>query len=339
MTPDFPYVALPGAFRGFFRKASLWEGPDHVLSITGTRFNEEYRRFYYRDIQALILEKTVRTGSYGWWITLLSLLPIAIIFAFSSGQSYSWVPLLLLSLVLIVRTEISFRRSCRCSIQTAVSREPLPSLMRRTAAQAAVARLQMRIAAEQGDLPPEIPPREEDVPNSVLPPDRTRPSAQSLLDAAAIKERRRSCQLGTNWAIAALFVLLINSVFTSWAAAAGRLISPKLDSAVSYSFVLIGLFPIFISLQHFGVIRAVKGLRILLVSLIVFNAVRLLSSALVPIVLATPVVLRQGSFFRAIFSRYYANTNGALQFAFAAGGLLLIFAKWDTYRRGGESSS
>src|SRR5437016_13358775 len=50
---NFPYRRLPGKQRGWIRKSSLWEGEDHLLLVRGTRFAEDYRRFYYRDIQAI----------------------------------------------------------------------------------------------------------------------------------------------------------------------------------------------------------------------------------------------------------------------------------------------
>jgi hypothetical protein len=157
MTTDFPYVKLPGSYHGFFRKASLWEGVDHILLVSGSRFSEEYRRFYYRDIQALLVEKRPRAGSPGWWIILSILLIIAIISTGQNDPPYSWVGLAVLSLILLVRLDLTFRRSCRCSIQTAVSREVLPSLIRRRDAENAMSRLRTRIIAEQGELPDEIP--------------------------------------------------------------------------------------------------------------------------------------------------------------------------------------
>jgi hypothetical protein len=338
MTPDFPYVQLPGSYRGFFRKASLWEGVDHILSVKGTRFNEEYRRFYYRDIQAFVVENRARAGSIGWWIVLLILLIISLVATAENDPPYSWVVLVAISVVLVVRLEITFRRSCRCSIQTAVSREPLPSLMRRTAAAATIARLEGRIAAEQGDLPAEIPFKEEDVAAAIRPADPARPSPASVLEQAAVRERRHSAELGVNLAILALFILLINSVFTFWVSSGGKLVSAMTAAWSGYSFIAVGLIPVFLSLSYIGGLPALKGLRALLVTIIVVSALRVAMGFAVGIVTAS-LVRTQGTNFGALFGRYYANTNGAIQFALAAGGVILIFAKWETYRRGEKSSS
>src|SRR5437867_8585041 len=53
------YQKLPGARRTPLRKATLWLAADHILSIDSHRFSEEYKRYYFKDIQAII----VTTGS------------------------------------------------------------------------------------------------------------------------------------------------------------------------------------------------------------------------------------------------------------------------------------
>jgi hypothetical protein len=335
MTPEFPYVPLPGSFRGFFRKASLWEGVDHVLSITGSRFNEEYRRFYYRDIQAFIVENRARAGSFGWWSVLLVLLVLAIAAAAENDPPYSWVVLLAVALVILIRLDISLRRSCRFSIQTAVSREPLPSLMRRSVARAAITRLQLRIAAEQGTLPDDIPPREEDVTAQVRPPDPTQPPASDMLAAAAAAERRQSAVYGLNFALAALFILLLNSVFTLWISSGGTLGSTAANLRTGYAFIAIGLIPVFFSLPRIAGMRAFYALRAVLIALIVLAGLRVILGSELPTMLA----LAGRAPFLPSLMRRYAFFNAALQLTLAAAGLILIFAKWEVYRRGEESSS
>src|ERR1700723_3392091 len=84
MQLEFPYTRMPGGLRGFVRKSSLWEGSDHFLLLRGTRFSEEYRRFYYRDIEALLVQKCARAGSIGWWAVNLIVCAVAIPIAFVS---------------------------------------------------------------------------------------------------------------------------------------------------------------------------------------------------------------------------------------------------------------
>src|SRR5262249_54585927 len=62
------YQSLPGRGRrsGFVSFGiasgwcSLWLGPDHLLAVDSKNYQEEYKRFYYRDIQAFIARRTKR---------------------------------------------------------------------------------------------------------------------------------------------------------------------------------------------------------------------------------------------------------------------------------------
>ena len=54
------YRKLPGKRRGFFNVSSVWAGPDHLLLVRGSRFREEYKRFYYRDVQAIAVARAPR---------------------------------------------------------------------------------------------------------------------------------------------------------------------------------------------------------------------------------------------------------------------------------------
>ena len=55
-----PYRKLPGTRRGFIQKSSVWAGPDHLLLVRGSRFRDEYKRFYYRDVQAMAVARAPR---------------------------------------------------------------------------------------------------------------------------------------------------------------------------------------------------------------------------------------------------------------------------------------
>jgi len=126
----FPYKKLPGSLRGFIRRASLWEGSDHLLSVSGTRFSEEYRRFYYRDIEAIIIQKCPRAGSIGMYVVSALVCLIGGIVAATSRAPLVWAIPAASFAFLLARALLSFRYSCRCFVQTAVSREELPSLFR-----------------------------------------------------------------------------------------------------------------------------------------------------------------------------------------------------------------
>lgn len=53
------YQQLGGKGRSFFGYYRLYLGPDHLLSVTSNYLSEDYHRFYYNDIQALLAKKTL----------------------------------------------------------------------------------------------------------------------------------------------------------------------------------------------------------------------------------------------------------------------------------------
>lgn len=50
-----PYQKLPGRWRTPFSRKTLWQGSDHLLWVEKTMMQEHYRRFYFKDIQAIIV--------------------------------------------------------------------------------------------------------------------------------------------------------------------------------------------------------------------------------------------------------------------------------------------
>jgi len=135
---------------GFFSYAGLWLGSDHLLSIRSNRFSEEYKRFYFRDIQTIAVVKTTRREI--WNVALLILLLIAGAFSFSrpagSGVFAAFFGLLILMNNLL-------GPSCTVYLRTAVQMEELRSLKRLRRARRMLARIRPLIAATQGELAPE----------------------------------------------------------------------------------------------------------------------------------------------------------------------------------------
>src|SRR5438270_7546384 len=74
------YRRLPG--RGYRRQGSwiaatrtistLWMSKDHLLCIDSMGgYSEDYKRFYYRDIQAIIVRKTKKHRIWNWVFCLI----------------------------------------------------------------------------------------------------------------------------------------------------------------------------------------------------------------------------------------------------------------------------
>jgi hypothetical protein len=136
-------------------RCSLWLGSDHLLSVETSGFTERYKRFYFRDIQALVLRRTKV-----WEYTNLAcgiaaglLLLVAIL---TSTTPVRYVFLCLVTPVVIgLIGNLAFGPTCACQIRTAVQTENLPSLCRLRRTRAIIERLRPLIAGAQGELSPD----------------------------------------------------------------------------------------------------------------------------------------------------------------------------------------
>ena len=153
------YKRLPGrrvAWTSFGRR-SLWLGPDHLLSISNRGYSEEYKRFYYRDIQAFVLTHTdawmignfifggmsafflllIAAGELLWRWPDWAIITLAIFGGF-------WLILFLINLLQ--------GETCMTVIRTAAQAERLPSLNRFRTAKRSIGRIQILIEQAQGRL-------------------------------------------------------------------------------------------------------------------------------------------------------------------------------------------
>lgn len=151
------YVRLPGRRRltaGFSRN-SLWLGKDHLLHVINRGYTEDYRRFYYRDIQAILLRET-NTGVF-LTIILAALTAGSLLVLAGSWFVWNWPTFVLAPLAgasllwaLILVFHLIAGRTCVCHLKTAVQLELLPSLFRVKTAKKAIALLRKRVDAQQG---------------------------------------------------------------------------------------------------------------------------------------------------------------------------------------------
>ncbi len=122
------YRRLPSKRSWLMMKKSLWQGPDHLLWAKTAFTSVNYKRFYYKDIQALIL---CRNGRQHFWTVLWGLLTLlflvislmnASVFYLSIAMTGVWSICLLLNLFM--------GPCCEVYIQTAVQFERLSHLVR-----------------------------------------------------------------------------------------------------------------------------------------------------------------------------------------------------------------
>jgi len=160
--PDIKYQRLTGthtrqAFSvALASRTSLWLGPDHLLCVEYNGFSETYKRFYFRDIQAVTIRETPwRTIWNGILIIPLGLCWAALMTSSDRGTAFAWglcvavvgIPFLLNNL---------WGTACACRLRTAVQVEDLP-LRRVRKARRVLQRIRPLIAAAQdGEIPAEM---------------------------------------------------------------------------------------------------------------------------------------------------------------------------------------
>src|SRR5438045_1848217 len=133
--------------------ARLYLGPDHLLQTASTGYSETYKRFYFRDIQAIVIRKT----NAGLFWTIFWLIPtfivalVALVAVFAPRPRETAV-LWVIAGALLLLPLISFLLgpTCVCHLQTAVQTEKLPSLKRLRNSRKLVGQLKPLIEAVQG---------------------------------------------------------------------------------------------------------------------------------------------------------------------------------------------
>jgi hypothetical protein len=128
----------------------LFLGPDHLLLVEKVWYKESYRRFYYKDIQAFLIQKTNR---WLWWSGgLLLAVIVCVLIAWAASGSGADVFFFIVGGVFGLCLLINWFKgqSCRCYLKTAVQYEELPPFNRERAADKALALLRDEVEAVQG---------------------------------------------------------------------------------------------------------------------------------------------------------------------------------------------
>lgn len=153
---EYTKLTPPRQRRGFAvissSRANLWLGKDHLLCIETEGYTEAYKRFYFRDIQAITLRKTVRmlvlaivTGLFTGLFAFVTLAAddVAAKWTFGILAAIGAIPFSL---------NFIYGPTCACQLRTAVQTEDVPSMGRVRRARKVIARLRPLIAEAQGQL-------------------------------------------------------------------------------------------------------------------------------------------------------------------------------------------
>ncbi len=150
-----PYRRLPGKKKGFLvGYYTLWLGSDHLLQIYSRLGIEDYKRFYFNDIQAIITRKTatgkIQNYILGAFVGLLGLLGVI------SGGGWSVFNAIIAGVLALILLINFFKGpTCETYLMTAVQTEKLHALNRIKTTQLVMNQLRSLIEQRQGRINPE----------------------------------------------------------------------------------------------------------------------------------------------------------------------------------------
>ncbi|MFT3831450.1 MAG: hypothetical protein QM691_17270 [Opitutaceae bacterium] len=166
-SPHF-YRRLTRSRSGIGTYSSLWLGSDHLLLVTSTGFSESYQRYYFRDIQSLVVADSNR------FLVLLAVTGVVLFFLgisalmaalFGNGVS-PWILLPTVPTFIVFLWNLVLGRTCKVHIVTAVQTVPLPPLSRFRRTRRVFAKIVPLIEAAQSSL---VPPPIGDAPAPAAP--------------------------------------------------------------------------------------------------------------------------------------------------------------------------
>jgi hypothetical protein len=149
------YRRLSGRDAGLLSYSRLWLGPDHLLLARTAFFSEEYKRFYFRDIQAVVTRRTERREI----LTVILIFTTVVFGVLAAFTDAVWhAVLVVITLTLFVALLVNWLRgpTCVCHLRTAVQTEELSPLKRSRATRRVIDKLKPNIERAQGALAAEL---------------------------------------------------------------------------------------------------------------------------------------------------------------------------------------
>ena len=129
--------------------SQLWMAGDHLLIVNSSNYVERYQRFAFSDIQSIVAAK----GGIYWAAVIWTLIGVGmLLIAWAAGPVRTFFLGVAGLGFAIAAIDLLRGPRCRCTIQTAVSRERLRALPRLRAAQKLIASITPIIEAAQGGL-------------------------------------------------------------------------------------------------------------------------------------------------------------------------------------------
>jgi hypothetical protein len=146
------YRRLPGRAARLFGVEHLFLGPDHLLLVRTQGYVESYSRFYYRDIQAILIRRTDRLG-VGNVLFVLLIAGEAGLWALSTSQAgrIFWGAQIALAAALLGR-HLALGPGCVCTLRTPLQEVELAPFRRLRRARRGLATIRPLVDEAQGAM-------------------------------------------------------------------------------------------------------------------------------------------------------------------------------------------
>ncbi len=153
-----PYRRLPG---GRLTRHSLWQSDDHLLSVQRREFTERYVWFYFRDIQAIMVQRTSTYAILTAIVLSLTVLTALLAITRENGgvMVFWWIMTAAFGSVALWNWQLG--PTCICYLFTAIDRYRVRALSRIKIADRVIGTLQPLIQRAQRDIDIQAPPTSE----------------------------------------------------------------------------------------------------------------------------------------------------------------------------------
>ncbi len=145
--PGVRYSSLPG---NWLSPVKTWMGADHLMVTRRSFFREEYRRFYFSDIQAIIVRQTA--SGMAWAIVLAAVTALVLLIWLATAPSNLALCVISSLLILLVAWSFAKGPTCECHLRTAANLQRLPSIGRTKKARRFLDIIRPAIRGVQGEL-------------------------------------------------------------------------------------------------------------------------------------------------------------------------------------------
>lgn len=227
-SPYSKHLAKGFTFGG---SASVWLGPDHLLSAVKQHYTETYKRFYFKDIQMITMTRSNVDAA----LSILLFVALVISAAIAVANLIVGGILCALSLAALL-WNLYLGHTCKCTVYTAVQSSHLKGVNRVRVFRRLLETVQPLIEAEQGAFVPEVTDSGDPLVTRQAPPEIIAVPAREQTDSPS--DRVHINRKVHTWVFALMFLMGITLIGDMFIASS---IKDLFDSAMYVSEVILAI--------------------------------------------------------------------------------------------------